>query len=40
MYTISQDERIHEECGVFGIYNPHGEDAATSIYYGLRDCGI
>lgn len=48
MYTISQDERIHEECGVFGIYNPHGEDAATSIYYGLcslqhrgqESCGI
>lgn len=42
------DERIKEECGVFGIFNPHGEDAANSIYYGLsslqhrgqESCGI
>lgn len=42
------DERIKEACGVFGIYNPHGEDAASSIYYGLaslqhrgqESCGI
>lgn len=26
---------IKEECGVFGIFNLHGEDAATSVYYGL-----
>ena len=32
---MCQDERIKEACGVFGIYNPHGEDAASSIYYGL-----
>ncbi len=39
---------VKEECGVFGIYNPHGEDAAASIYYGLmslqhrgqESCGI
>ncbi len=39
---------IKEECGVFGIFNPNGEDAASSIYYGLsslqhrgqESCGI
>ena len=39
---------IKEECGVFGILNPCGEDAAASIYYGLsalqhrgqESCGI
>ena len=35
---MCQDERIKEACGVFGIYNPHGEDAASSIYYGLSSC--
>lgn len=48
MYHLNSDRRIHEECGVFGIYNPHGEDAANSIYYGLsslqhrgqESCGI
>lgn len=42
------DERIKEACGVFGIFNPHGEDAASSVYYGLaslqhrgqESCGI
>lgn len=46
--TAYTDERIKEECGVFGIFNPHGEDAAGSIYYGLsslqhrgqESCGI
>lgn len=39
---------IHEECGVFGIFNPGQEAAAPSIYYGLcalqhrgqESCGI
>lgn len=39
---------VKEECGVFGIFNPDGEDAAPSIYYGLsslqhrgqESCGI
>ena len=39
---------IKEECGVFGIFNPGGEDAASSVYYGLsslqhrgqESCGI
>lgn len=43
-----QEERIKEECGVFGIFNPGREDAAGSIYYGLaslqhrgqESCGI
>ena len=42
------DERIKEECGVFGIYSPSGDNVASSIYYGLsalqhrgqESCGI
>ena len=27
---------IHEECGIFGIYDPSGtNDVASSTYYGL-----
>ncbi len=33
--TYTDNGRIKEECGVFGIFNPHGEDAASTIYYGL-----
>lgn len=41
-------EGIHEECGVFGIYDLDGSDVADSIYYGLfalqhrgqESCGI
>lgn len=41
-------DEIHEECGVFGIYDFDGYDVATSIYYGLfalqhrgqESCGI
>ena len=29
------DEKLHEECGVFGIWNPPGTEAAPEIYYGL-----
>ena len=32
--TIAQDE-LHEECGVFGIYDLDGQDVASTIYYGL-----
>ena len=28
-------EEMHEECGVFGIYDLDGEDVAGTIYYGL-----
>lgn len=46
--TRYTDDKIKEECGVFGIFNPDGEDAAESIYYGLsslqhrgqESCGI
>ena len=39
---------LHEECGVFGIYDFDGKDVASSIYYGLfalqhrgqESCGI
>ena len=45
--TMAQDE-LHEECGVFGIYDLDGHDVASSIYYGLfalqhrgqESCGI
>lgn len=45
---MTDDERIKEDCGVFGIFNPHGEDAAPFVYYGLsslqhrgqESCGI
>lgn len=41
-------DEIHEECGVFGIYDFAGNDVALSIYYGLfalqhrgqESCGI
>lgn len=41
-------DEIHEECGVFGIYDFEGKDIASSIYYGLfalqhrgqESCGI
>ena len=29
------DDKLHEECGVFGIYSLSGEDVAQDIYYGL-----
>jgi len=41
-------DSIHEECGVFGIYDKHNTDVATSAYYALyalqhrgqESCGI
>lgn len=30
-----EDDKLKEECGVFGIFNPDGSAAAPSIYYGL-----
>ncbi len=43
-----EDDGLHEECGVFGIYDFDGNDVASSIYYGLfalqhrgqESCGI
>lgn len=45
---MEQNERLKEACGVFGIYDPTGEDVASTIYYGLsslqhrgqESCGI
>lgn len=42
------DDAVHEECGVFGMYDFEGNDVASSIYYGLfalqhrgqESCGI
>ena len=39
---------LHEECGVFGIYDLSGNDVAPTVYYGLfalqhrgqESCGI
>ena len=28
-------DKLHEECGVFGIYAPEGENVAEDIYFGL-----
>ena len=44
----SQSHGVHEECGVFGIYDLSGNDVAASVYYGLcslqhlgqESCGI
>ena len=35
MAEITFKDKIHEECGVFGIYLPGGGPAAKYIYYGL-----
>ncbi len=42
------EDGVHEECGVFGMYDLDGKDVAPSIYYGLfalqhrgqESCGI
>ncbi len=42
------DEKLREECGVFGIYDLDGQDVAATVYYGLfalqhrgqESCGI
>ena len=35
--TIAQDE-LHEECGVFGIYDLDGQDVASTIYMACSPC--
>ncbi len=43
-----QNDELHEECGVFGMYDFDGGDVASTIYYGLfalqhrgqESCGI
>ena len=47
-YTKQAAGELHEECGVFGMYDFDGADVAPSIYYGLfalqhrgqESCGI
>ena len=42
------EEELHEECGVFGMFDLNGNDVASTIYYGLfalqhrgqESCGI
>ena len=46
--TTLYDTGVHEECGVFGIYDLDGNNVANTIYYGLEalqhrgqeSCGI
>lgn len=37
-FDPEQEDKLKEECGVFGIYNPDGSAAAPSIYYGFLLC--
>lgn len=47
VFCIGED-KLHEECGVFGVYDLDGNDVASTIYYGLctlqhrgqESCGI
>ena len=34
-FETNVNDELHEECGVFGIYDMDGEDVAGTIYYGL-----
>ena len=34
MENFFQDDKLHEECGVFGIFS-HTEDVALNTYWGL-----
>lgn len=46
--TNAASDELHEECGVFGMYDFDGKDVASTIYYGLfalqhrgqESCGI
>lgn len=48
MEHYQEDDALHEECGVFGMYDLDGNDVARTIYYGLfalqhrgqESCGI
>lgn len=45
---VMEEDKVYEECGVFGIYDFDGNDVAATIYYGLfalqhrgqESCGI
>lgn len=46
--NVNTDDELHDECGVFGVYDFDGNDVASTIYYGLfalqhrgqESCGI
>ena len=48
MDSFIEEDALHEECGVFGMYDFDGNDVAPTIYYGLfalqhrgqESCGI
>ena len=48
MNKVPVSDELHEECGVFGMYDFDGKDVASTIYYGLfalqhrgqESCGI
>ena len=48
LVSSTWDDELHEECGVFGIYDFDGKDVASTIYYGQfalqhrgqESCGI
>ena len=35
MNYLTEEEKLHEECGVFGIYATDGVSVAKDVYYGL-----
>ena len=35
MDEISNFDKLHEECGVFGIYECSGKEVSRYIYFGL-----
>ena len=35
IFSEETDDKLHEECGVFGVYAPPGENITKDIYYGL-----
>ena len=47
-FSIEYENELHDECGVFGVYDFEGNDVASTIYYGLfalqhrgqESCGI
>ena len=36
MNEVIANDKVHEECGVFGIYSLKGESVSKDIYYGLE----
>ena len=48
IFSDLETDKLHEECGVFGVYSPDTADVASTVYYGLyalqhrgqEGCGI